>query len=225
MADTMIYIPNATMGLTALNPMGFNFIPSASLTLTPLNPSGVVHVPRTARSIFRCILTGAENGLDDLHLPISAFNATVRDGDPSYLSCKVPNGSEYEADILLRPDGDIVVRCGVILGNGTEYTEEIVRVNYEDMLIERTSSIDNLTINGHKTRTLGQSKDWSITGVSFYSMNASGKRRVRGDIDFQLSCGDICTYGDGVGENIVVGAISYAVQALPAMAFMEIEEA
>lgn len=229
MADTMIYIPSASVGMTALDPGEYFFIPTEVITLTPLNPAGVVGLPAealaTARTVFRCILTGDENELNDLVIPIASFSATVREGDPTYLSCKIPVGSVYEDEILLRTDGDIVVKSGVVLTDGTEYLEEIVRVNYEDMHIERTDKMDTLVITGHKTRTLGQSKDWTLSGVSYLSLDTAGKRRIRGNVDFQLRCGDICTYGDGIGESLIVGTISYAVAARPAMAFMEIEEA
>jgi len=230
MADTYISIPVATVTMEPLNSGGYLMIPGGSVELSALPPFGVVGIPYEdmlqARHIFRCVLTGADNGLDDLELPISSFNATVRDGDPTYLSCNIPNGSAYIDEILLRTDGDILVRAGVALADGYEYLEEIVRVNYETLRTELTAFEGSVTdiaiITGHKTRTLNQSKEWELQGVSYYAMRDDGKRRLRADLDFQLRCGDILTYGD---DTLVVGAISYSVTAAPAMKFMEIEEA
>jgi hypothetical protein len=230
MADTYISIPVATATMGPLNPGGYHMIPCGSVELSALPPFGVVGIPfedmLTARYIFRCVLTGADNGLDDLELPISSFSATVREGDPTYLSCNIPNGSAYINEIQLRTDGDILIRAGVALSDGYEYLEEIVRVNYETLRTELAASegitTDYAIITGHKTRTLNQSKEWELQGVSYYAISDDGKRRLRGDLDFQLRCGDILTYGD---DTLVVGAISYSVTATPALKFMEIEEA
>jgi hypothetical protein len=229
MADIIISTPSASMELMALPPAGWNFIPAAAMTLTPLNPTGVVILPderiAASRTIFRCILTGDGDGLDDLVIPIAKFSATIREGDPSYLSCAAPCGSLYAAEILKRQNGHIVIRSGVALRDGTEYLEEIVRVNYETIGSERTGTTDMLSLTGHKSRTLRQSKEWTLAGASYLSTDAAGKRRIRGNIDFRLRCGDICVYGAGIGESLVVGAISYTVAANPVVAIMEVAEA
>jgi len=229
MADQMIYIPSASVGMTALTPQGFHFIPVCDMTLLPLNPTGVVGFSAeelaTAKTIFRCYVTGSEDALDDLEIPISMFTARVREGDPSYLSCKVPCGSTYTEGIELRPNGDIIIKSGLRFADGSEYLEEIVRVNYETMATERTGTLDNLVITGHKTQTLGQSKEWPLAGMSYYSADQTGRRRLRGTIDFRLRCGDICIYGDETGENMIAGAITYTVTAKPPVTVMEIEEA
>jgi len=229
MADTMIGIPIGTITMTAGAPGGYYFVETGDIAMTPLVPYGYVglsaEVLATAKKIYRCILTGAENELDDLIMPMSGFSATVRDGDPSYLQCTIPAGSDYLDAVLLRTDGDIVVKCGYVMADGTEYLEEIVRVNYENMRVERAVPEDKMTISGTKTRTLNQSKEWTLQGTSYYTINEEGKRRVRGTLDFNLRCGDILTYGDEAGDYLTVGAITYAVAARPAMEYMEVEEA
>ena len=229
MADTTIGIPIATAEMTALAPDNFNFVEAGNITFTPLNPYPLVNFAlddaMRARMIFVCIVTGDGNGLDDLVVPISGFSANVREEDPTYLSCKVPHGDAYEEDILARVDGDIVIKCGLMFADGSEYLEEIVRVDYEYAGVERTAADYVLNLVGHKTQTLGQSKEIALVGASYYSENSEGKRRIRGNVDFRLRCGDICAYGSEPGEEIVVGAITYSVAALPAMATMEVEEA
>jgi hypothetical protein len=220
------FVPVADMALLPLSPMSDVYgVDAALMTLTALTPSYVWELPGVAQKIFLCILTGEGDGLDDLTIPIESFTATVRDGDPSYLSCKIPNGSAYESDILARPAGDIVIRFGLRLDDGTEQTEEIVRVNYEAMQIERSGILDVLIMTGHKTTTTGQSKEWTVGGVSYVGLDIEGKHRIRAEIDWFLRPGDICTYGDGAGDYMTVGGISYAVAARPVMMLMEIEEA
>lgn len=229
MADILITIPVATAAMTAKTPENLNFINTGSIALIPLAPYPLVDfsldASMGARTVFRCIVTGDANGLDDIVVPISRFSANVRDVGPTYLSCKIPNGGVYQNDILARANGDIIIKCGLRFADGSEYLEEIVRVDYEYTSEEQTANDFILNIVGHKTQTLGQSKEIMLAGVNYYSESSGGKRRIRGDVDFRLRCGDICAYGSGPGENIVVGTIAYSVAAFPAMVTMEVEEA
>jgi hypothetical protein len=218
-----IFPPVAEMTLTAHAPFtGVIGVPVAEMTLTGVTPSAVWTIDNVAQHIFRCILTGAEDGLDDLDLPMSMFTANVRDGDPTYLSCTIPNGSEYEDEILLRPNGDILVKYGARLASGIEQLVEIVRVNYEDMQIDRSATNDTIILTGHKTTTTGGSKEWPVSNVSYFGMDSDGKRRIRADMDYFLRCGDICQFDD---DEMVVGSISYTVVAKPSFMSMEISEA
>jgi hypothetical protein len=218
-----IFPPVAEMTLTAYAPeTGIIGIPVADMTLIGATPSVTWTIDGVAQQIFRCILTGAEDGLDDLDLPMAKFTARVRDGDPSYLSCTIPNGSEYEDEVLLRPNGDIVVKYGARLVSGIEQLVEIVRVNYEDMQIDRSATNDTIILTGHKTTTISESKEWPVSNVSYFGMDSDGKRRIRADMDYFLRCGDICQFDD---DEMIVGSITYTVIAKPSLMSMEISEA
>jgi hypothetical protein len=222
---TTIFLDPSTMTLTPLDPyIGLFGIPTASMPLTPLTPSATWEIPADATNqrIFRCILTGSEDALDDLDLPMASFSAQVRNGDPTYLSCDIPNGSAYEAAILARVNGDIIIRYGVRLPDGTEQLVEIARVNYESSPSERSGSVDTISLIGHKTTTFNESKYWPISGLSYFTIDSEGKRRLRADIDFFLRPGDICQFDD---DEMTVGEISYSVKANPAQAVMEVSEA
>jgi hypothetical protein len=54
---------------------------------------------------------------------------------------------------------------------------------------------------------------------------ATGKRRLRAEMDLFLKVGDTCIFGTGQDDSFTVGAIQYTVQAMPAMARMEVTEA
>lgn len=204
-------------------------VPLAELSITARNPAGIWSISADqlagARVIYTCILTGDGDGLEDLAIPISSFQASMRDGDPSYLSCVLPSPADYEEEILDRTNGDIVVKKGYRLADGTEQMEEIARADYESLQIDEGAKSASATISGHKTVSSTAPKEWTVSGVSYYGLQADGKRRVRADLDLFLRPGDTCIYGTGANDYFVVGSITYWVSANPAGEFMEATEA
>jgi hypothetical protein len=200
-----------------------------ALGLLARNPaySWEVSVAQRGRAItiYRCCLTGANDGLGDLELPVASWQARLRDGEPSYLSCVIPSSHDYETGISLRTNGEIVIRKGVRLRDATEQLEEIARVDYENVQVNRGAKADSLTITGYRTVASSAPKEWTVSGVSFYGLQADGKRRIRADLDLFLRCGDTCIYGTGGNDYFVVGSITYWVAAYPAAVFMEVGEA
>jgi hypothetical protein len=203
-------------------------IPAGVLSLVGRPPSGIwsVQVDKlaTAKLIYRCILTGAADGTTDLTLPMKSFQARLRDGDPSYLSCIIPDSITYATLVAARPNGEIIIYSGYLFDDGTEQLEEIIRADYESLQINRGANSDSLTVSGHKTITSSSPKDWTVTGVSFYGQTAEGKRRVRANLDPFVRCGDTCIYGTGGNDYFIVGAITCWVTAKPAWYFMEVSE-
>ena len=225
-------IPSAslTLGLNvpASGPVNAQ-IPTASLTLAIRNPSGIWDIPvdktATAKTVYSCILTGAGDGLSDLTMPISSFQAVMRDGDPSYLSVVVPSSVTYASDVAARANGDIVISKGYAFADGTTQMEEIIRADYESMQVHRGAKSDSLSITGYKTTSSSAPKDRALSGVSFYGLQADGKRRVRAALDLFLRVGDTAIYGSGATDYFVVGTITYYVAADAASIIMEAGEA
>jgi hypothetical protein len=203
-------------------------VPCGAFSLTARAPSKAWSIARavtTAQVIYYCILTGAADGLDDLYLPMSSFQARMRDGDPSYLSCIFPNSAAYEDAISLRGSGQIIIQRGFRMSDGTEQMEEIIRVNYESLRIDRGARNDSGTITGYRTISSGEPKEVTVTGVSYYGMQADGKRKVRADLDLFLRVGDTCIYGEDGNDYFKVGLITYIVSADPVQTIMEATEA
>ncbi|MCK9362150.1 MAG: hypothetical protein M0P74_00885 [Syntrophales bacterium] len=204
-------------------------VPVATATLLARNPAYIWNVPLSqqgqAKVIYYCILTGANDGVDDVILPISSFQARARDGEPSYLSCVVPDSLSNEAAILARTNGEIIIQKGVRLHDGTEQMEELMRVDYEDVQIHRGAYSDSAIIGGHKTVTSSAPKEWAVSGVSFYGLQSDGKRSIRANMDLFLRPGDTCIYGNGGNDYFTVGMITYWVSAVPATFYMEVQEA
>ena len=226
------FIPVLEMTLIGLSPyFGASpfIIPADTATLTPGNPSYVWAIPLSQQSaakiIFSCTLTGAPDGLSDLTLPMSSFQARMRDGDPSYVSVVVPSSATYAADIVARANGEIIIKKGYLMRDGSAQMEEISRVDYESIHIDRGARNDSVTLSGHKTVTSTVASERTITGVSYYGLQANGKRRVRANFNLFLRCGDVCIYSNDPGDRFTVGNISYFVGAEPVQMIMEVGEA
>jgi len=228
----VIDIPAADMVMTAVVP-GFGPtpvpVPVAAMPLLSRAPANIWNLPASVRPasqiIFYLILTGADDGLDDVYLPMSSFQARMRDGEPSYISCVIPDSLTYEADITSRSNGDIIIQKGYKLVDGTVYMEEIARVDFESIQIDRGARNDSATISGHRTVSSTAPKERAVSGVSFYGMKTDGKRRIRAEMDLFLRCGDTCIYGSGGNDYFTVGSITYYVSAKPPALYMEVMEA
>lgn len=225
-------IPAETLLISAIIPSSGPVnaqIPVAPLVLSIRNPSGIWALQpdriATAKTVYSCVLTGAPDGLSDLTLPMSSFQARMRDGDPSYLSVVVPSSVTYAADIAARSNGEIVISKGYKFTDDTEQMEEIIRSSYDSIQVNRGARSDSLTMTGYKTTSSSAPKERTLDGVSYYGLQADGKRRVRADLDLFLRVGDTAIYGDGATDYFIVGTISYFVGAEPLQMIMEAGEA
>ena len=157
--------------------------------------------------------------LDDLGLPIEGFNGRFKDGDPSYLSVRVPDGKRFADEIALRSTGELVIiREGVMLDNSIK-SDEIARVNLETIRQDRGARNSTVTLVGHKQTTNAAPKRVDLEGVS-YRGEYGGKRHIRCMFSQDIRPGDTAVFGV---EEIVVGDISYTVGA--SITTMEIAEA
>jgi hypothetical protein len=204
-------------------------IPLAEIAMAGYAPSPVWVVPEaltaSARTVYTLTITGAADGTTDIEIPMASFQARMRDGGPSYLACVVPNSTAYEPHLSARSNGDIEIRKGYEWPDGTRQLEVIARADFEHLYLDRGARADSMTVVGYRTEAAVSPKEWTVTGLSYYAMQADGKRRIRCEIDMFLRVGDTCVYGTGPSDSILVGAIQYQVRANPATAVMEVTEA
>jgi len=217
-----VTIPLGSIIIEPYSPVGqarfLSSIPFAGIEIEAYNPSYVWSlVPGQIfglQVIYQCILTGDADGLSDLVLPMSSFQSTMRNGEASYLACIIPGATAYKAAILARANGDIVVSKGYRFSDGTTQMEELCRVDYESLRIDRDPMMDIATISGHRTATAAASKSVTLTGVSYQGYRTDGKNVFRAEPDLFLRVGDTAVYGS---YSFVVGEISYAVGTNQAM--------
>ena len=229
-ADIPLIELTETIYMPAFGPGPFDIPLADELSIDIFTPSFIWALPAAAypaaQVIYRCTLTGDQESpaLDDLVLPMSSFQCRLRDGDPSYLACVIPSATDYADDISARSNGEIVVEKGYRLQDGTVFLEEIARVDFESVAIDRGARSASATITGHKTTSSGTAKERVLSGLSYSGLQADGKRRIRTEVDMFLRPGDTAVYEiDGADESYIAGQISYTVG--PNQSQMEVTEA
>jgi len=175
-----------------------------------------------AQIIYTCTLTGANESptLDDAVLPLSSFQATLRNRTPSYLSCVIPFQNEIPDQIAARPNGEIQVRKGYRLTDGTYNTEIIATANFESAAQYEGDRSGSIELTGYKTTTNAAPAERTLSGISYKNRQHNGKMVVRCDVNLFLKPGDVANYGTGT---MTVGIIRLVVNEY--QAFMEVTEA
>lgn len=203
-------------------------IPSAAVSIAAVNPSSIWEIPASlsgsAQAVYRCILTGSNNGLADIEIPLESFQGWMRDVYNSYLSCEIPwprTSSDY---ITSRGAGEIIIYGGFRFADGTEQLEEIIRVDYDSLQVNKGARSGSMTMSGYKALSASAVKERTVSGISYYGKLSTGKRVIKADLDIFLRCSDICIYGSGINDYFTVGHIKYTVKALPAAVNMEVTE-
>lgn len=154
---------------------------------------------------YLCYLTGSEDDLDDLLMPISSFQATLRETGESLLSVVVP-GNDLAEGIANRPNGNIVVKMVKTYDTGNTITETICSVPFDHLRIDEGSTSISCTLSGYGTWG-GSPKAVTLTGAS-YACTDDGNRRYRCKPDLFLRPGDTVTI-DGV--SYVAARITWAI--------------
>jgi hypothetical protein len=229
MAYESIIIPVADISLTPIAPRSSEEtarIPVADIGLTAQACSFVWNILpdelAMAQRVFLCVITGAANGLDDITVPIEAFQATMRNGSPSYLVCSIPDIDSWRELIQARSNGSIVIKTGLRLQGGNVQAVEIITVNYEELRWERIPGSSDGLLTGYKTISGTAAQERPLSGASYYAQDGDGKRRVRADVNYFLRCGDTCIFGPEPGDSMVAGTISYAISKY--LEIMEVAE-
>ena len=79
---------------------------------------------------YFCTLTGAEDSLEDVVIPIASFQTRIRNQEPTFLSVSIP-GLDQADDISNRPNGHIVIDMAYFIAGVEMHREEIVRTDLE----------------------------------------------------------------------------------------------
>jgi hypothetical protein len=166
------------------------------------------YIPK--KTIYICTLTGAPDGEEDITLPISSLSIRLRDGEPTYCGVVVPNVDEYGAEVIARPNGEIVIQRGYEYNDGGQSLSEICRVDLEDIAYDQGPSNSSIQIAGHKTETNSTPETIDIRPLQMLSLQSGGILRARAQTSFFLRPGDDVIYGDA-GETFTAGLITISV--------------
>lgn len=176
-------------------------------------------VYRLASRRYYFTLTGAAGGTDDIEIPISSVQARRRNGTPSYLAVTIPDISKYN-EVLLRPNGDLVVEMSYWYNGLDNFRTEIARALLEDVRLDQGGTSSTITLSGHSELTTVP-KNIMTAGKSTYRRISSGKINHRmAEPEIFLNPGDTITVGT---DTFVVGLVSYIISSMQQT--MEITEA
>ncbi|MFH1641789.1 MAG: hypothetical protein ABIC04_02725, partial [Nanoarchaeota archaeon] len=100
---------------------------------------------------YTFVLTGYQDNLSDLTLPISSCQGRLRTDAETYIAVTLPAESDTITGINLRPNGEIVVSMQFVFRGETIYDQEIGRVDLEDIRIDEGSVNRSITLSGHST--------------------------------------------------------------------------
>jgi|GEM_PF-4584000 len=171
---------------------------------------------------FLCILTGAENGLSDLSIPVSSFSCRVRNGSPSYLSVVTP-GLSLAGDIADREDGRFLLYLQ--WDDGTHVHDWLLCETDLDEIPAPDQGARNrsITLVGHKTHVFSP-KALTLTNAQYMGGSTAAARLRFPILDPNVRPGDTLTFD---GDDYVVGVVAYSASANRStiQAAMEITEA
>ncbi|WP_375191794.1 RCC1 domain-containing protein [Marinobacter sp.] len=175
--------------------------------------------PIQLQELYLLTITGAANGLNDLDLSISSWQATNQAGTrQSYLQAVIPAAVDLIDEIEARQDGELILKKGFRFSDGTVRAEEILRSNFDTFRYDRGPSSFSVTVSGYLGGKQSQNASRTLKGVRSINLT-NGKYRVRADIDLFLQPGMTVT-----ADNVTLKAdfINYYVS--DADKFCEVSE-
>lgn len=205
-------VPGIILGFTGFAPqqgnIGWEGFPPGSAIIYPfqgiITVSGqtpgfgalVVNKATASSRSFIAVITGFNDGLPDIVVPISNMTTRNRADGTSTLTVTVPNGAEYSDDIAARPNGTVIVTDNVIYSDGTSES-----VEGEEYLIDTARSSEggrsfSVVITARATLTNTAQKILFLKGVSLITLQSNGSKRVRSELDLSLRPGDVVTLPD-----------------------------
>jgi len=162
-------------------------------------------------------ITGAADGLADIGIDISSFQARKRSGASTQLTVTVPDYAQAAA-ISARTNGELVIDMAYLLSGSEVFREEILRTGIDDIRLDRGPSSRTITISGTKAESFsGQTCVLSNSSYRYFYDGKIGHRFSQPDP--YLNPGDTVYVEDDV---FVVDWINYIVS--DAYRSMEIRE-
>lgn len=151
-------------------------------------------------------LTGAADSTTDVTIPISAFQARKRTGNPTYISAVVP-GFAWAGHISDRANGELVISVAYEIDGTIEFTEEILRATLEEIRTDEGPVNRAISLSGNKTQTF-INQVATVDNSIYRSVQGGNIVHRFAHIDPFLNPGDTCQAGD---DEFTVDYIIYIV--------------
>ncbi|WP_136247925.1 hypothetical protein [Halomonas borealis] len=147
--------------------------------------------------------------IEGIRIPMSSFQATVREEGLSFVQAVIPDGSAHVANVAV--EGALRVLMGYLAPDDTlTALEEIASAPAQTIRHDLGGTGDTLTVSGYGKLAGAGSLARTLEGVSYRSVT-QGRRRVRCSTDLLLRPGHVATDNDGA--TFIVGEIQYFINA------------
>lgn len=164
--------------------------------------------PYAVQEIYTLTVTGSADGVDDITIPISSWQATNQAAPRlTYVQAVIPAAGQYLSALEARSNGDLVIRQGYKFSDGSTKTEEVVRARFDTPRYDEGPSSLTMTVSGYKPGTVPQNGHRTLRGIRSISLS-NGKYRVRCKTDLFLKPGMTVTARD---KTFQVSYINYYV--------------
>jgi hypothetical protein len=161
----------------------------ASSALARSSPPAAADIP-SGVTLYRCLLTGAPDGVADAVLPIRSFQVRHRESTASYYQIVIPSIAYIDA-IDARPSGQIV-----IWSDTDGVTEELMRGSLGAVRSDSGPNSQSITISGNASRAATPLATYTITDVLYQYSTFDGEQRLRIRPRAGIRPGDTIRYGE-----------------------------
>ena len=194
----------------------------------PPMPTGVA----VSGDVYILILTGSNDSLPDVVLPMTSINLRWTLGGLAWMSVVVPNGIEFANEIGSRPNGEILVLSGEKWSNGWTVVSETFRAPLSLSRLDEGSFSNSYSLQGYSdmlsastvlvTTTNPLIKIWGglpknrpaeviqAKGITF-RRGVAGSQELRSQIDTSIRVGDTITHATG---SFVVRSMQWFISEL-----------
>ena len=174
--------------------------------------------PADRVSRFVGVITGAEDGVEDVEIPISSWQATRQVETASgYLQMVVPAASGVGELLDARPNGRMMIRSKFSTG-GYTWVEDFASSAVTEIRVTQTSMSNTIMVLGRELAPARPPITYAIQNPLAFSLQV-GIRRARFPLDIWLYPGYTVQFGE---ESFVVGWIN--MYANNEGAFMDVGE-
>ena len=161
-----------------------------------------------AKVRFFLNITGSADGLDDVEIPISSFQARKRSDANTYLSAVIPN-IDYIDTLTDRSNGTMQIKQGYEKNGVILQKDIIIEAEMETPAYDQGGTNQSITVSGYKDQTF-TAKAVLLTNATYKSLR-NGKLRFRfAEPNIYLNPGDTVTVGL---DTLIVDTMSYAISA------------
>ena len=195
---SVLAAPDATAMFSGLSPLGDLSV----LANRVVYPPAASTLPRDAVTTYRCVITGAPDGLPDLVLPVSSFSVRHRADADSYYHIVVPTCALLDG-IAARRHGEIVLVS--VLG---AIEEELLRGELGSLGTAVGATSQSITISGNTPLAPTERRTYSLDQVLYQSTSLAGQTRLRIPPRAGMRPGDTVIYR---GVYTAIGDISWGV--------------